>query len=269
MKFADLHQQAVQTAGNIRKSEHKLLCILQAIDASEGYKEMEYTCISRYMTGELRYSRPSAWTFITVFRKAAQITDLQFALLQDELTISQVKTIASVVTKESAARWIRLAKTCTVRELERAVARENPAVLEVERIVHRAKDQVDLTVTLKEKTIDLLMRSQEVLRQNRNDNASLAEVIHIVTEYFVENVDPLKRAERKRPEKRTEREKALLRDGGACQFKMPDGKICDLKYWTDVHHIDPLSKGGADSLENLITYCRAHHRMVHDPPITA
>jgi hypothetical protein len=31
----------------------------------------------------------------------------------------------------------------------------------------------------------------------------------------------------------------------------------------DVHHILPVSKGGKDVLDNLITLCPNHHRMVH------
>jgi predicted HNH restriction endonuclease len=36
----------------------------------------------------------------------------------------------------------------------------------------------------------------------------------------------------------------------------------DLPY-TEVHHIEPLSEGGEDVLENVACLCPAHHREVH------
>ena len=34
----------------------------------------------------------------------------------------------------------------------------------------------------------------------------------------------------------------------------------------DPHHILPRGRGGADTLENLVSLCRAHHDWVHDHP---
>jgi predicted HNH restriction endonuclease len=33
--------------------------------------------------------------------------------------------------------------------------------------------------------------------------------------------------------------------------------------YTEVHHIEPLSEGGPDVLENVACLCPAHHREVH------
>ena len=53
------------------------------------------------------------------------------------------------------------------------------------------------------------------------------------------------------------------RDKGQCQARGPSGGLCLDRMWTDVHHIVPISHGGSDHISNLITLCRAHHRMVH------
>lgn len=55
-----------------------------------------------------------------------------------------------------------------------------------------------------------------------------------------------------------------LRDRGACRKRMPDGSICGCRQWTDIHHIVPRSMGGEDTVENLITLCKAHHRQLHE-----
>jgi hypothetical protein len=54
-----------------------------------------------------------------------------------------------------------------------------------------------------------------------------------------------------------------LRDKGQCQARMPNGKICGDAKWVDTHHILEVSRGGPTTAENLITLCRAHHRMWH------
>jgi 5-methylcytosine-specific restriction endonuclease McrA len=59
------------------------------------------------------------------------------------------------------------------------------------------------------------------------------------------------------------RHQVYLRDRGACRKRMPDGTNCGCKKWTDIHHITPKSYGGMDTLKNLITLCKAHHRQLH------
>ncbi|MGE3760540.1 MAG: HNH endonuclease [Pseudobdellovibrionaceae bacterium] len=49
---------------------------------------------------------------------------------------------------------------------------------------------------------------------------------------------------------------------------MPDGSDCGCAKWTDIHHIIPRALGGKDTLENLITLCRAHHRQLHERSAT-
>ena len=49
-----------------------------------------------------------------------------------------------------------------------------------------------------------------------------------------------------------------LRDGG-CRF--PD---CDRSRYTHAHHIKHWADGGETSLDNLVTLCSQHHRLVHE-----
>jgi hypothetical protein len=54
-----------------------------------------------------------------------------------------------------------------------------------------------------------------------------------------------------------------FRDRGQCREKNPDGTQCKAERWTDFHHIRPVSEGGLNIIENLITLCRSHHQMGH------
>ena len=122
------------------------------------------------------------------------------------------------------------------------------------------------SLTVSEATMDLLTRAQELLKQKRRAPANLAESLKEVLDFFVEANDPIRKAMRKPQERRTPKEHALLRDKGSCQFILESGKKCGAKYWIDLHHKIPISEGGGDEMENLITLCSAHHRMVHSPP---
>lgn len=51
-------------------------------------------------------------------------------------------------------------------------------------------------------------------------------------------------------------EQARIRDNHRCA-------VCGFDLATDVHHITPLSEGGADEFSNLITLCPNHHRLAH------
>src|SRR4051794_30137229 len=53
------------------------------------------------------------------------------------------------------------------------------------------------------------------------------------------------------------RKQALARDGHACT-------LCGECHGLEVHHIQPRSKGGSHTLENLITYCKYHHLLAHN-----
>lgn len=56
-----------------------------------------------------------------------------------------------------------------------------------------------------------------------------------------------------------------LRDEGKCQAQnvMPGGSEYACEGPLDVHHVIHRSKGGTDSLQNLILLCRKHHNWMH------
>jgi hypothetical protein len=54
-----------------------------------------------------------------------------------------------------------------------------------------------------------------------------------------------------------------FRDRNQCQARMPDGKRCGSRRWLEVHHRRPVSQGGTNAYENLITLCRSHHQAHH------
>jgi hypothetical protein len=60
------------------------------------------------------------------------------------------------------------------------------------------------------------------------------------------------------------RRSVLRRDGGRC--RVPG---CRHATFVDVHHLVSRSEGGANTTENLVTLCSAHHRAVHRGKVVA
>jgi hypothetical protein len=54
------------------------------------------------------------------------------------------------------------------------------------------------------------------------------------------------------------------RDSGQCTYISPDGKRCECKRFLHFHHVKPVARGGENTVENLVTLCAAHHRLLHE-----
>lgn len=99
-------------------------------------------------------------------------------------------------------------------------------------------------------------------------------------EQLAHNNDPEKRAQRRSARtSNTSKTKAtaspksiprniydavLIRDQKRCQFVRSDGTRCHSRYFVQVDHIIPLSKGGASTLENLRCLCSSHNGRMKD-----
>lgn len=246
--FAKLHARAQELAKTIHSSEVALLEVLQSLDASKGFRELTYPSLFAYATRALQLSEACAYQLITVGRKAREVPALQTALREGEITVSKAKSIAASITNENAAEWITRAKTESTRALE----------------------QGEKTIRVSAETFELLKRAQELLAQKKSAPVSMDEALKELAGDFARANDPVQKAERILSRRalhvKSSRHRVHQRDKGACQFLLPDGKICGQRHWTHLHHRIHRSQGGSDEPENLVTLCAGHHRMVHTEP---
>ncbi|MBW7876429.1 MAG: HNH endonuclease, partial [Candidatus Cloacimonetes bacterium] len=54
------------------------------------------------------------------------------------------------------------------------------------------------------------------------------------------------------------------RDRGQCCYYGMRNNRCDSRYRVEIHHIEPISWGGKDTIENLVTLCHDHHKLIHE-----
>lgn len=252
-----VHQRALACARRYLVAEAELLEAIAEVDRLRIYEAFHYTHLTPYCVKELGLSEDVAACFVRVARKGREVPELQEAVSDGRLTVTKAKTIASVITASSQEAWIEKATTLSKRELEAEVAEANPRAGRPEKAKPVGQKKFRVEFELMEEEMELFRRAQEV-----SGAESLAETQVKLLKFFLDRKDPVRKADRSR-DRSVAKHAVNRRDRGACQAKLPNGKICGNRRWVHQHHIIPKNEGGPDTPENLITLCSAHHRQWH------
>jgi hypothetical protein len=278
--FQTLHEKALQITKTYLRAESDLISILQAIEDCRGYRELSYRSLFEYSRQALGLSEAVSYNLITVARKAKVVPMLQEKLRTQEITLSNAKMIAPVLTSENQNQWLSAAATLSKRELEKEIAKEFPEKQIQEQTRYVSENRIELKLGISEELYEMLKRIQDIASSQSQNALNLEQTLQEMAEVYLEKKDPIKKAER--AQKRTSpkpvpgqessnprfipasvQHAVRLRDHGQCSFLNSNGKRCDEKRWLDFHHIQPVSEGGQSNLENLRLLCRGHHQVVH------
>lgn len=261
--FSKLHERAVRAARNYRKSEAELIPIIMEIDATEEYRALEHPSLYTYVNQELKLSEGCTQQMILVSRKSRTVPQLMHAIARDEFGVSKAKTIVSVITPENQEEWIEKARTLSTRELEKEVAKARPHARKRDCRQSQGNGYTRVNLSITDDGMGNLDRVLELMAQKKQKVFSLAEAVEEMAKEYIKKQDPVAKADQKTTGIIHVKTKVHKRDRGECQYRMPNGSRCRSKHFIDIHHIKPKSEGGPDTIENLITLCKAHHRMVH------
>lgn len=279
-KAIHFDQKAKTLAKDYLHTEGQLLLVLMDMKKEKVFASLNYSGIFEYCEKALKLSRAQAYYFKSVAEKAVDIPEIKDAVVQGELTLSQARRIAPVLTQENKEAWFEKAKLLPQKELEKEVTAVNPKAHPREKIKPVAKELSELKVTIDTKTEENLKVLKDILSQKKGKSVSLAEVIAWATEVTREKHDPIKKAERARPISLRKspaqpgrkpvpvslKHEVVKRDGTQCTFVSPDGRRCGQTRWLQHHHVQEVQNGGLNTLENLRTLCSAHHRFIHHSP---
>jgi len=298
MKQHPLDDQAAQIIQRYRGEEQKLISVLQEIEAKRVFKTMGYGSMHEYCVGRLKLSDSRAYELINVSRTCTHVPKVKAAIEAGVVSISAVKRIGKVITQENADLWIEQAATLRQKDLERAVATVNPKEAVKEMVKPVAENRSMLVVGISRELEQKLERVKELVAQSSSKPCNLEQALEQMAAVFLERKDPVQRAERimhkklaaetkakatslsnahrtiqktssevarqtRAPIPAAIRHQVMLRDRGECQGKTPQGTRCGCRQWTDIHHVRPISIGGTNDPDNLLTLCRIHHREVH------
>jgi len=243
-----------------------------------------YPSCFKYCLGELGLSESQTSAYLRVARVCKEIPAVKKKIDLGSLTVSKVKRMASVINESNQESWIEKAETLSQKELEREVVKENPRERVFDRVVLLDDEFDAIHGTIRKETSLKKERVAELIAQKTGKPCDLEGLLSVVFEQYLERHDPVRKAERATKRRglmsslarkstflrnvRKNRSAALnhelaLRDRGQCVYIDEFGRRCDSRQWLDVHHVLPVSKGGADEISNLITLCWGHHRMRH------
>ncbi len=280
MNIQSLHEMALGLAKTFKESESALLDVLVRVRQKNGFFELGYPHLFTYCVQGLGLSEAQSSYFSKVARKSEEVPELKSAIEQGVLSLSQARRVVPVITKETARDWIAKAAALPQKELEREVRRVNPLAVTKDRVRIVAVDRSELKVGMSVEVERKLARVREIL----GPEVSLEQTLERLVDEFLKRKDPVQKAQRaeirkaKRPTLGRSVARPTLgipvhvlhavnrRDRGQCQATTPHGRQCSEKNWVHLHHIVPKARGGANTADNLVTLCSAHHRFVHFTP---
>ncbi len=131
-------------------------------------------------------------------------------------------------------------------------------------------DEASLHIRLPNETLKKLDRIRS-LRAHKNPGMSYGELIEDMCEFMLKKIDPsLKPAVKintvsrnNNPRYIPEKIKSEIykRDHSQCTFvDKQTGRKCTLKHLLQIDHIQPVSRGGKSTVNNLQLLCHAHHK---------
>ena len=287
-----------------RKTTAEIIEHIKEIDRRRLYLEMGFSSTFAYLTEEIGYGKASAQRRIDAARMTALIPEIHEDLKNGKLNLTQVSLIAQGLRQKEKEVGQRLNvefKKDLIEKIKSAGRDLAPQVLaqaldlelNVQEKIRPQKDEsVRLEVTLSKKQMEKLGRVKELI-SHTNPNPSLAELIELLADKFIERKDP--RAEPKRkvslktkaPLKTDfaaehlkasqetgsdgelkkvskaiprELQRSLHRQEQCCQWTQPvTGRKCGSRFRLQIDHQQPRWAGGDNSPQNLRILCAGHN----------
>ena len=98
-----------------------------------------------------------------------------------------------------------------------------------------------------------LLRKARAGESHRNPGATDEQVLKLALETLLE-----KQSKREACVPAKVKREVVKRDGGKCQWQLPDGGVCGATTRLEVDHVVPRGKGGPDTVDNCRILCRSH-----------
>jgi hypothetical protein len=283
-----LHESALRSCENLKIAETELLDAITAVRQQKVFRYYECSSVFEYCVKLLKLDPGVVYGFMAVAKKMQEVPELREKIHSRALNVATAKRITSVINSSNKEEWLRKAEVLSISRLEREVARANPKEEVKERAFYLNSRRIRLELGLDEKTMLKLRRIQDLESQKCRRSASLEEVMKALVDLYLVKNDPLEKAKRaiirngdtqrvinpsvrkdflsgKRPAVPAAiLHKVNLRDKGECQHTSSfTNEKCRQKRFLEIHHLKPVSQGGGNDIENLVTLCSEHHKGRH------
>jgi len=117
----EAHEQLLCALAELRRAERGALLCFAEIQERKLYRELGYSSIQLYAQEALGFSRSKTFQFLHLTESFERLPKLKSAVTRGELSWTKAREVVKVASQRSEARWIREAKICSCRQLERKV----------------------------------------------------------------------------------------------------------------------------------------------------
>ena len=186
-----LHELALKAAEKYFKAESELIEILQKIDQKKVFRTLGYSSLFVYATKALKLPENTAYTFITVARKAVQFPELKAELKTGNLNISNARRIAPILNQANKTAWLEKAKALPQKKLEQEIAREFPGQVTQERLTYVTETRLNLVLGISDTLMKKLKRAQDLVSQSQHKPASIEAALEEAVDLFLKKKDPV------------------------------------------------------------------------------
>ncbi len=188
--------EAQALAKDLLSFEAKLLTKLMEMKRLNAFAVLNYSGIFDYCERRLRFSRAQSYYYKSVAEKSEEVPALVEAINQGQLSLSEARRIAPIVTEENTPEWVAKAKELSQAKLEEAVAEINPKSRPRDKIKPIAKDTFEIKTSGNHQTKEDLTVIQDMLSQKRQKHASLRDAIAWAASVARDKIDPERKAQR-------------------------------------------------------------------------
>ncbi len=198
--LATIHDRAVAAADGFKRSEAELMEALISVASEKVHLRLGYPSLFQYAVTALGLSEAVAYNAVAVSRKAVEVAALRNAVASGSLGFSKARKVLSVLSPrrpvEEQVAWVEKAVLLSSRNLERAVARENPAEAISERAIYRSALRIELSLGVSETLLLDLRQVQNLVSSARGTSASLEDTLRAMVELYLARKDPERKARR-------------------------------------------------------------------------
>ena len=300
MSHQQIHAKALAVAGRYQSSVSEVIDVLQELDEGKTFRVYECSSLYSYAIQHLKLSEDTAVSYIAIARKSVEVPALKQQLKCGAISTSKARKIVSVLSVENQEDWLVLARSLTLKNLEREVAQD---------LVSNSQQSAASFEQTLEAALEMFLERRDPLRRAQRNAAKMAEKTAertgekaaekvaeraapvCVVQKSQESPEPSESPKSKEekthdgstnvalsygagritPELLTRRKPLAaqtihelhLRDQGRCAHLDNHGKRCEQTRWLDRHHRRAVSQGGDNNIENLTTLCSLHHTLLH------
>ncbi len=297
MNNEELNQNLLRLVRQERRITSEILDSLKEVEGRKLFAQRGHDSLFSYCTEFLGYSESAAQRRISSMRLLKEVPEIKSKITSGELSLSNMSKAASFFRQEkkinqknyNPAEKIKILESLsgkTQKQAEVQLIQISPKPFEKidrERVI--TPEITELRVTLDQETMKKLNRLKEL-----KPNLSTQELIEWMLSRCLKQIDPLEQAAKNKvstqkskkiqtsplkslplrtrtsPLRRTLskslKRQVWQRDLACCQFKdHSTGRACQSKGGLEIDHIQPLSLGGDNRIENLRLLCREHHKL--------